>query len=180
MTNFKEGVSPCELLDCIMGLIDGSRISIEIDEPIDRTAQTFQVTVKEPVSHTDFNRVIAEFIRHIYPKGLRLKRILSQKTALIEAIYLLNKHYQGIYDSGYGGYEGAFLDIARGELEGLKLVLSQIVESIKNVEREKYIQGVIICNVDQLDWKMKLLLVQAYLNKYKDLLPPHLVNIEPY
>ena len=79
MTNSEQNLSSEKLLDTIMDLLNEERMAREIDERIDLAVETFQVNVKVPLSHSDFNRLISGFVRRIYQKGLRLPRHLSEK-----------------------------------------------------------------------------------------------------
>ena len=159
-----------------MGLLNEERMARAIDERIDLAVETFELKVKVPLSHSDFNRLIAGFVRGIYQKGLRLPRHLSDQEALTEAVSLLEKYYQSIQ---IRGYDGALLDAAGNNLEGLEYVLSQLEESIKAVEREKYMQWVFVDTVDQLDWEAHRRIAATYLVKYKDLLSPELRDMDP-
>ena len=176
MTNSEQNLSSEKLLDTIMDLLNEERMAREIDERIDLAVETFQVKVKVPLSHSDFNRLIAGFVRGIYQKGLRLPRHLSDQEALTEAVSLLEKYYQSIQIRGYAG---ALLDAAGNNLEGLEYVLSQLEESIKAVERKKYVQWVFADTVDQSDWEAHRGIAATYLVKYKDLLPPELRDMDP-
>ena len=176
MTNSEQNLSSEELLDTIMDLLNEERMAREIDECIDLAVETFQVKVKVPLSHSDFNRLIAGFVRRIYQKGLRLPRRLSEQAALAEAVSLLEKYYQGIRT---GGYDEALVDAAGNDLEGLEYVLSQLAESIKAVEREKYMKWVFVDTVDQLDWETHRRIAATYLVKYKDILPHELRDMDP-
>ena len=176
MTNSEQNLSSEKLLDTIMGLLNEERMARAIDERIDLAVETFELKVKVPLSHSDFNRLIAGFVRGIYQKGLRLPRHLSDQEALTEAVSLLEKYYQSIQ---IRGYDGALLDAAGNNLEGLEYVLSQLEESIKAVEREKYKQWVFVDTIDQLDWEAHRCIAATYLVKYKDLLPPELRDMDP-
>jgi hypothetical protein len=159
-----------------MGHISEERIASEVDEPFDQAVQLFQLKVKVPISHLDFNRVIAEFVRHVYLNGIRLPRYLTFQEGLAEAVSLLEGDYQGIHTTGY---DVAFQDASSSKMEGLELVLYCLAESIKKAERGKYVEWVFVDNVDPLDWEKKERLVSAYLKKYKDFLPSQLREIDP-
>jgi hypothetical protein len=176
MTNSEQNLSSEKLLDTIMDLLNEERMAREIDERIGLAVETFQVKVKVPLSHSDFNRVISGFVRDLYQKGLRLSRYLSGQEALTEAVSLLEKYYQGNHTNGY---DGALLDAAGNDLEGLESILSQLAESIKAVEREKYMKWVFADTVDQLDWEARRRIAATYLVKYKDLLSPEHRDMDP-
>ena len=169
MKNSEQNPSSEKILDTIINLLNEERVVREIDEPIDLTVKAFQLKVKAPLSHSDFNRVIAEFVRDLYQKGLRLPRHLSDREARTEAVSLLEKYYQGI-DSR--GYDVALLDARGNNQEGLEYVLSQLAESIKAAERKKYERWVFADTIDQSDWETRRQIAATYLTKYKDFLSP--------
>ena len=154
-----------------MGLLDEEIIFRDVDEPIDLALETFRFDVEVPFSHTDFNRIIAGFIQHLYRDGLRLSRDLSDRESLTEAVSLLRRHYRGVYTKGY---DGALLDASTGNLEGIEMVLSVLAETIKATERDKYTASVFVHNIDQLDWKAQCQIVSTYFKRYESSLPPQL------
>jgi len=174
--NSEHILSPGEVLDTIVGFLSEERIVSEVDEPLYQAVQAFRLKVNAPISHPGFNRVIADFIRHLYQNGLRLPRHLSRQEALTEAIFLLSSYYQGVYTEGY---DGALLDATSNNLEGIELVLYRMAESVKDVERRKYLEWVFTDNIDALDWEKKERIVSAYLKQYQDFLPSRLREIDP-
>ena len=158
-----------------MDLLNEERVAREIDEPIDLTVKAFQIKTKLPLSHSDFNHVIAEFVRRIYQNGLRLPRHLSDQEALAEAVSLLENHYQGINSRGY---DDALLDAGGNDQEGLLYVLSQLAETIKAIEREKYVQWVFFSTIDQSDWETRRRITATYLKRYGVFLSPELRDMD--
>jgi hypothetical protein len=165
-----------EPIDRLVSLLSEERLLAEIDQPIDEAVQAFRLEVRGPFSHSTFNEVLAEFIRHVYQLGLRLPRRLSKPEALTEAVLLLESHYQGGHTEGY---DGALLDATAENLDGLELVLSGVGESLKEIERSKYVNWVFIDRIDRLDWGEKRQLVTAYMDQYGDLLPARLRKLDP-
>ena len=176
MTNFEQNFSSENILDTIINLLNEERLVREIDEPIDLTVKAFQIKTELPLSHSDFNRVITEFVRRIYQKGLRLPRHLSDQEALAEAVSLLENHYQGINSRGY---DDALLDAGGNGQEGLLYILSQLAETIKAIEREKYVQWVFFSAIDQSDWETRRRITATYLKKYRVFLSPELKDLDP-
>ena len=165
-----------ETLAKIANLLSEEQILTEVDQPLDQAAQAFRLELKEPLSHSSFNRAVGEFVRYVYQTGPRLPRDLSESEAVMEAIYLLTRFYRGGYTEGY---EGALLDAMNGQLEGLELVLSRICESIKKIERAKYVNWVFAEHFDRLDWDARRRLVMAYLDKLRDFLPAKMLELSP-
>jgi hypothetical protein len=176
MTNSEQNLSSEKILDTIIDLLNGERMTREIDEPIDLTVKAFQIKTKLPLSHSDFNRVIADFVRRIYQNGLRLPRHLSDQEALAEAVSLLENHYQGINSRGY---DDALLDAGGNGQEGLLYILSQLAETIKAIEREKYVQWVFFSTIDQSDWETRRRITATYLKKYRFFISPELKDLDP-
>jgi hypothetical protein len=176
MTNSEQNLSSEKILDTIMDLLNEERMTREIDEPIDLTVKAFQIKTELPLSHSDFNRVIAEFVRRIYQNGLRLPRHLSEQEALAEAVSLLENYYQGI-DSR--GYDDALLDATGNDQEGILYVLSQMADSIKAAEREKYVQWVFFSTIDQSDWEIRRRITATYMAKYRFFLSPEIKDMDP-
>jgi len=165
-----------ETLDEIASLLSEEQILAEVDQLLDQAAQAFRLELESPLSHSSFNRAVGEFVRHVYQTGLRLSRHLSESEAMTEAIYLLARYYRGGYTEGY---EGAFLDAMDGNLEGLELVLSRLSESVKEIERAKYVNWVFAEHFDRLDWEARRRLVMAYLDKHRDFLPSKILELSP-
>jgi hypothetical protein len=174
--NFERDLSPDQVLDNIMELLDVDRMAIEIDEPLNQAAQSFQQEVPVPITHPAFNQVVSAFARHVYSCGLRLPRNLSGEEALSEAIHILNKYYEGV---NTWGYDGALLDATSANLEGLELVLFRLAESLKELERTKYVEWVFASNLYPLEWEMHHQVVFAFLKRNREFLPAELQDIDP-
>ena len=165
-----------KVVSVIFELLTEERISSEIDEPIELAAQSFRFKVPRRISHPVFNRVIAGFVRHIYEKGIRLRRYLSEKEALGEAIFLV-QHVSNLDQAA--DYETNLVNVTNKKLEGLELVLSELAETIKALERQKYIEWVFAYHADQLDWKTRCFIVETYFEENKAILPPQLLDLDP-
>jgi hypothetical protein len=159
-----------------MVLLGEERMASEVDKPIDEAAQAFQWKIKMPISYSDFKRVIAEFVRHLYRYGLRLPRQLSDQEAFTEAVSLLRWNYEGVYTKGY---DGAVIDATSGDIQEIEMVLYGLGETVKMLERQKYVQWVFLSNIDPLDWNNRCQLASTYQAKYKNFLPPKLQTIDP-
>lgn len=168
--------APERVLDKVICLLSHERILAEVDQPIDQAIQVFQLETEGPLSHPRFNQIVTEFVRHVYQIGIRLPRYLSNTEALSEAVFLLERHYQGGYTMGY---DGALLDAMDQNLEGLEWVLYRLGESVKEVERNKYINWVFAAHVDCLDWETRRRVVITYLDRYGEFLTLRLREISP-
>lgn len=164
------------VLDTLFDLLSPERIAEEVDVPIDRAENAFQMARGAPSTYSDFNRLISAFVRHLFRCGLRLPRNLSNRQALAEAINLLDTGYQ---NENARGYECAMLDAFDSNSTGIGLVISQLTESIKAVEREKYTDWVFANIFSHLDWNSRKGIVAVYLKKYAKILPAELLDLDP-
>jgi len=169
--NSKTGFSAKRVIDTVLNLLCQDRMQREIDEPVDTAKQNFNVTESEPITHSAFNRVIAVFIRHVYREGLRLPMQLSDQEALAEAIFLLERYYPR---ENTEGYEEALIEANAHGQAGLEFVMTQLAESIKTVERKKYVRWVYAVNFEHLDWQLRCRIAAAYIDQNKQLVPGHL------
>lgn len=177
MRNFKEDHRPDEIIDAIVGLLDEQRISNEIDVPIDKAAQTFRWETESGCSHCDFNRLIGRFVGHIYKTGLRLPRRLSKEESLAEAVFLLKKGYP---DAHGDGYDEALMDASDSRLEWVERIGSALVESIKAIERKKYMEWVLLEHIDPLNWHFNVEVAALYRKRNEQFLPDELLALSPY
>lgn len=164
------------ILDKVVYLLGQERIFAEVDQPIDQAIGAFRLETRGPLSHARFNQIVTEFIRRIYRMGIRLARNLSSTEAFCEALFLLESYYEGGYTTGY---DGALLDAMAQSMEGLEWVLYRLGESIKEVERNKYINWVFAAHVNCLDWETRRHLVITYLELYGEFLPARILAIDP-
>lgn len=176
MTSSDPNGSAGKALDALFDLLGEKRLSTLIDEPIDLAADTFQSEIGRPLSHERFNDAILEMVHHIFENGTPLRRVLSRQEALSEAVSLLDAHYRGVHTTGYNG---AFLDAVIDDVEGIEPVLSHLTETIKAVERRKYVQWVFAQEIGPLDWEDRCRIVSAYLDRYGGFLPDHLRHMDP-
>jgi len=72
------------------------------------------------------------------------------------------------------GYEEALIEAIGHGQAGLEFVMTQLAESIKTVERNKYNLWIFIANVDHLDWRQRCRVVAVYIDQNKEILPSHL------
>lgn len=175
MTNSERKTKGDEVLDTIIALLREEHLSRIIDEPVDRALQDFRLEITVPLTHSDFNQTISRFFCDVNRKALGPKRDLSETKAFTEAVSLLERYYRGS-DSGY---DGALMDAASSEGEGIEQVLSWMGETIKQVEREEYKRWVFLSNIDQLDAGGKERFVSAYRRRYKEWLEPPLSTVDP-
>ena len=176
MTNFRHDFSPKRVLEILFDLLNDERIAKEVDEPIDLATHTFQLKIELPITSSEFKRIISTFVRHLYKRGLRLSQHLSEQEAFAEAIFLLERYSQNEESIGY---DGALLNAVGTNMEGFELVLSQLAETIKSIEREKYISWVFTDNYFHLPWELQQSIVSFHLKQNEAVLPAELLDLDP-
>jgi hypothetical protein len=176
MTNSEHNFSSQKVLDRLSDLLDEERLVKEIDEMVDVEAHNFQLKISPPINTSKFNRLVSSFVKNIYKTGLRLPIHLSEPAATAEAVYLLENYYQ---NEGSKGYDGALFDAVGTNIQGFELVLARLAESIKLVERTKYIKWVFADNFLNLNWKQQHHIVSFYLRQNKELLPAEFSVLKP-
>jgi len=165
-----------ETVETITAKLDHSLIKTQFDGPIDEAARQFTHKTNYPVTHKAFHKVIAEYVMHIYDKGLNARWMLSGEP-LGQAISLLEMHYNSTYGRGY---TAAAMDVSETQEGGIDVVLSQLTEIIKDNERLKHIKAVFIVNIDPTDWHLKCEIVSILLDEYKSFIPEHLLRCKPW
>jgi len=146
-----------KILGEILALLNEERRSREIDEPLDRSAESFLYDGRQLFTHRLFTRVTAEYVQHLYRSGLRFPRELSDAQAHAEAVSLL-AGYQGRFGAGY---DAALLE---AKSDGVDVVLAGLLEAIKARENEKYARWVFAKLIDPSDWELRCLLAERALS----------------
>ena len=137
MRNSDHSFSPERVLERLSDLLNEEQIEKKVDEPIDIAVQVFKLKIVVPITHSEFNRVITAFIRHIFKSGIQLPRYMSDQKALAEAVFLLEMYYQ---NDDVKGYDGALVEALGRDTGNLELILSRLTEIIKTSERGKYVE----------------------------------------
>ena len=164
-----------EIIEIITAKLDPDLMSSRFDEPIAKVAGAFECEAKYPVTHKDFHRIIADFVQQIYEKALKASWILTDP--LDEAIVLLENGYRS---SLYGpGYTGAMLHANDTEKGGIEAVLTGLAGAIIEIERQKYIDGVLTWHLHGCSWQLLCEIAQKLLEDYKPFIPPQLHDRVP-
>ena len=164
-----------EIIETITAKLDQDLVKSRFDEPIARAASQFEFRAECPITHQAFHKVIADFVERIYAKGLKAFWILTDPLA--EAIFLLENNYRS---TRYGtGYTAAILDADDTSIGGVRSVLTGLAESIKDIERQKYIQGVFAWHLYSGDWNLQCEIVRILLEDYRPFIPERLCQCAP-
>jgi len=179
MTDFCEQTEAECALDTTLSLLDEAHMHRTINQRLDSAAAPFTVSKEArtmPLTADRFLDTVAEFTRHMYRHGFAVARDLSRGQARSEAVFILEKSYQG---QGGRGYDAALVDtVSLGE-KGVEHILSYITEALKTDQRRKYIRWVLGAHVDPLDWKAKRDLAEILLQRLKNFLPDEVNRCPP-
>jgi hypothetical protein len=175
MTNTDVKKRARQVIEVITVKLDRNLIKSQFDEPIYRAAEEFRCETELPVSHKAFKRIAGDFVQQIYRKALNVPWISTDPRT--EAIFLLENYYNSPV---YGpGYDAAMLN-ANDEAEGgIQTVLTGLAESIKNVERQKYIEGVLTWHLHSCSWELLCEIAQILLEDYRQFISPLLSECVP-
>ncbi|MFC1761018.1 hypothetical protein ACFL6U_02935 [Planctomycetota bacterium] len=175
MKNTDLGECAREIVTIITAQLAQDLVKNRFDEPIAQVAGQFECRADCPVTHKAFHKVIAEFVERIYAKALKSLWMLTDPLA--EAIFLLENHYRS---DRYGtGYTAAILDADDASVGSIRSVLTGLAEAIKDIEREKYIQGVFARYLYGGDWFLRCEIVRILLDDYQPFIPEQLSQCAP-
>ena len=156
-----------ETIDLITAKLDHGLLQSRFDEPIAKVAREFDCDVQYPLTHKDFHKITADFVEQIYKEALGASWMLTDPLA--EAIFLLESGYQS---PAHGpGYVGALRHANDTEGGGLPMVLADLAEFIKDIERQKYIDGVFTWYLHRCSWQVQCEIAGVLLEDYKPFIP---------
>ena len=138
-------------------------LQLRINEPIEKTATSFKFDKNAPVTHKIFNRVIADFVHHLYEHALWGKQALTVPQASAKAMAILEEGYQGSVDRGY---YTAFLDALNPDL-GLEYVLGQMAGHIIAMARVEHVRWVCASRMELADRPTRCLIAEILLERWK-------------
>ena len=162
-----------KVIDDITAALEETLIKVRIDEPVDKAAKKFNYQLK-PIDYRRIHAILSDFVNHIYTIGLKSDWIVSDPLA--ETLLILDTHYQG---SSSNGYAAAMIDATCQDGTGLELVTIQLVQIIKTIERQKYVNGVFTQYLDPADWYLKCDIVRQLQKRYYSVLPASLLECSP-
>ena len=159
-----------QTIGTIAAKLDHELMSSRFDEPIARVAGQFEYDAEYPVTHKDFHKIIADFVQQIYEKALKTSWMLTDP--LDEAILLLENGYRSAL---YGpGYTGAILHANDRAAGGVQAVLRGLADVIRDVEQQKYINGVLTWHLHGCNWQLLCEIAQILLEDFGPFIPPQL------
>ena len=156
--------------------LQDSEAALEISEKIDRALQSFQPGAVEIASHRELIDAIARLVEHLYQHGLSVPRTLTHRSALSEALDLLDRYYES---GGILGLDAALLDATDTDGKGPEFVLRQLSEIIKEREVRQYLNYRYLSAIDPTDRDMHRWIVERLIVEQESLLPQDLKTGNP-
>lgn len=164
-----------ETIATIAAKIDPTVLKSQFDDPILRVASEFSCDAKIPVTHRTLNRIVTNFVQQVYERALKASWVLTDP--LNEAVFLLERHYHSpVYGPGYAGALMHANDEAQG---GIQAVVTGLAESIKNIERQKYVEGVFIWHLHGCSWELLCEITRRLLEECQPFIPPQMRRCDP-
>ena len=167
MTNSGLRRKAIAIIDEVFEKTSEDYLQSRIDDLIGKAAVSFEFDRDAPITHQYFIRVIVDFIRHVYEKGLGVKQELTFVQALAEVMGILKEIYQNSMDRDY---DAAFLNASNPEI-GLEYVLGQITTYLIVAARVKHIRWICTSRMEMRDWPLRCMMAEILIERLK-LSPP--------
>jgi hypothetical protein len=158
------------MLDQIIELMDENVINQRINEPLNVAYNCFWFPDNGDVTHKKFNSVLAEFYLHLNRSSTTVREF-SRDEGLQEMMWFLERHYRS---EKAVGYKAVYLDVI---CEDYEEVFERIVELMKSIEKEKYVNWILTTCIDPLDWDCKKRLVEEIQKRFGYLFPPDMQDM---
>lgn len=165
-----------DLIETLLDLLGARSIAKAIEGPIDKATEEFQFAIEGAITSVSVNCVISSYIMYIYKTALPFPRTLSEREALAEAIHLLIHHSDA---EGPDRYGAILASVVGGSREELVMLLLQLSELIKEIERQKYKRWVLTRHFWSLNWESQCHVVSYYKKSLTQSLPPEMEQLKP-
>ncbi len=107
---------------------------------------------------------------------MRLPMILTPTQAQTEAVMLLDRYYRTAHDHAFNA---ALLDVMDTRHNGLELVLTILVDIIKQRQQEEFAKSVYVDVLAPLSWEQRCALVSEIRQRCKAFLPDEVLACSP-
>ncbi len=164
------------IVETVIGLLEEDTIAREVEYPVNQATKEFEFAFEEPITPAGFNGIIASFVTHINKRGLRFPRMLTDREALAEAVYLLDRYSDAEGPDRYAAIMTIVGTNGREEMEKKLLMLAEI---IKVIEREKYRQWVFHHHFRSLEWECRCRIVSLLTKSLSHSAFPELERLKP-
>jgi hypothetical protein len=159
-------------LNEIFLLLDDQTIYEKIDAPIDEILKKYSYSVSDELTQKDFISILGRFIRTLKNQGILIS---TDANEFSDVFQFLEKHYSG--EDSFG-YERALNDAIKYGNYGVDIILNTTTDSLKAEQRKSYLTWVHDTKIDYLEWNEKVTLIEEFLNQFKTLFSPTVVNMQ--
>lgn len=164
------------IVETVIELLEEDTIAREVEYPVNQAIKEFQFVFEEPITPAGFNRIIASFVTHINKRGLRFPRMLTDREALAEAVYLLDR-YSDAEDPDR--YAAIMTIVGANDREEMEKTLLMLAEIIKVIEREKYRRWVFQYHFRSLEWEYQCRIVSLLKKSLSHTIVSELERLKP-
>lgn len=151
-----------EILETLVALMGRRNVVERVDRPVDEALAAFVIRYDSPLraggAVTAWGTLLASFYERLSGGTASINQIRAEE----EAIALAEDSYSGKCGSGY---VAAIRDSLEDPPVGIAHVLAQFAETVKRVERAKYIRWALISAIDPADRYLRARLARAALEK---------------
>jgi hypothetical protein len=163
------------LLDYLLSKLDEETLNYEIDSPFNEARASFRLNNNTYTSSEDFVSELECFIHHLSRWVPNLFAPLSGEFVTAKTLELLELSFG--QDSPL---KRVFEWVRTGRNGGMRSVLDKITEDQIALARKKYSLAVFTRTMDASDEDLRLSLIKAMLEKWKDLLPKDILDQSPH
>ena len=170
--------TPAAIVNEVLDLISEEHMRETIEAPLEAAAAKLDLRGKCPagVSYGEFAVVVTDFITLVYSEGFPCPIRLSRDMACAEAVFLLDRTYQG---NCADGFAGAFLDVRDHGDAGLANVLTHTLSAIVSIQKGRHIEAVMTTRVRFLPWETRISLA-VFLLENGDFESEYLLRCAPW
>lgn len=164
-----------KVLDALFFSLSAERLDAEIQQPIEKAANSFPIPNKPMESHDELIEVCGDFIRCMAPfvfEGSAFPTILEAKK---KAVVLLNRHYQS---EGGQGLDAALLDAKSDFQNGFHRVIEQLKQIVAGIAMSKYREYNYAAHIPP-DNALQKEMVQVIFTRCGEYFPPDITRRPP-
>ncbi|HOW74110.1 MAG TPA: hypothetical protein PKY77_26190 [Phycisphaerae bacterium] len=161
-----------EKVDWLLDQLGPQRLVDEIDRPLSRLLDRFLERVEDECTPARLPEMLAEFVRVAYGEVLPGRRRLSDSSAAAEAIWLLERYYQG-------GYDAALADAVCEPVCFPHWVLMGLGECVRLHQHFLWDRWVEVRFIRMADWAARCAMAAVLIDRLHEYMPEDLADRIP-
>ena len=163
-----------QVLIYLLEKLDPEYIETNITRPFDEARARYSLSEITVKSHEEFLDILSAFYKYLLLHTSMLQKPLDKSSTTNEALNICEKTFEG-----EKGFKGALAEARHATRGGLRYILDQITEYLKQEAREKHVLKTFKENIDPLDFKIKTALVTELIKMGQEHLPDEIVSQPP-